>query len=284
MVDRTDAGLEVVGPPQRWVVDCNWRLAADNFVGDAYHTLMTHRSMVELGMAPSDPEFAMYGEHVSCGGHGLGLIGAPPGVPLPPYLGLPEEIVEQVERRFTPTQLDVFRRTVFIHGGVFPNLSLLNVWIAKDHMSAPVPFFTLRVWHPVGPDKMELWSWFLVERDGPDWYKQESYESYVHTFGVAGTFEQDDAENWRSMTRVAKGSMAREHYLNFQMGRGVLERDPDWPGPGEAYPLDYSEANQRGFHSLWLKYMLGEAGDSSNGLAAGAPSGKAKQRKTPTEA
>ena len=58
---------------------------------------------------------------------------------------------------------------------------------------------------------MELWSWFLVEQDGPEWYKQESYEAYVHTFGVSGTFEQDDAENWRSMTRVAKGSMAREH-------------------------------------------------------------------------
>ena len=36
--------------------------------------------------------------------------------------------------------------------------------------------------------------------------------------------------------------------LNYQMGRGVIEPDPNWPGPGEAYPLDYAEANQRGFH------------------------------------
>ena len=34
-VERERAGLEVVGAPQRWVVSANWKLGADNFIGDA---------------------------------------------------------------------------------------------------------------------------------------------------------------------------------------------------------------------------------------------------------
>jgi len=59
VVDRSDSGMEVVGGPQRWVVDANWKLGSDNFVGDAYHTMMTHRSMIELGLAPPDPTGAI---------------------------------------------------------------------------------------------------------------------------------------------------------------------------------------------------------------------------------
>lgn len=256
VIDRTDGGLEVIGAPQRWIVDANWKLGADNFIGDDYHTLMAHRSMVELGLAPNDPKFAMYGEHVYAGnGHGLGLVAAPPDLPLPDFLGLPEEIVESVERRLNPTQVEVLRRTVFLHGSVFPNLSILNVWISKDHVSMPAPMLTFRVWHPIGPAQMEIWSWFLVEKDGPDWYRQECYETYVRTFGTSGVFEQDDAENWRSVTRVLQGQFARSQELNYQMGRGLLEQDREWPGPGQGYPLNYAEFNQRQFHARWLEYM-----------------------------
>lgn len=266
LVDRTDGGLEVIGAPNRWIIDADWKLGADNFVGDAYHTLMTHRSMVELGLAPSDPQFGMYGEHVHAGhGHGLGLIGAPPDLPLPGFLGLPDEIVDQVRRRLSPAQVEVLERTVFIHGTVFPNMSVLNVWISKDHMSMPAPMFTIRLWQPIGPGKMEVWSWFVVEKDGPDWYRQECYETYVRTFGPSGVFEQDDAENWRSITRIAAGTMAKGQNLNYQMGRETLELDGDWPGPGEAYPMDYAEANQRAFHRQWLENMTEARGNGHNG-------------------
>ena len=77
---KTQGGLEVRGEPQRWIIDSNWKLGADNFVGDAYHTLMTHRSAVELGLAPPDPKFASEPAHISLSnGHGLGVLGVPPG-------------------------------------------------------------------------------------------------------------------------------------------------------------------------------------------------------------
>jgi phenylpropionate dioxygenase-like ring-hydroxylating dioxygenase large terminal subunit len=257
VLDRSDAGLEVVGAPQRWVVDANWKLGADNFVGDAYHTMMTHRSMVELGLAPPDPQFALYGEHVHTeNGHGLGIIGPPPGIPLPEFLGMPENIVEQLQRRLTPEQVEVFRPVAFIHGTVFPNLSIGNFLMSKDHVSPPTSFLTLRLWHPLGPDKMEVMSFFLVEKEAPDWYKEESYKAYVRTFGISGAFEQDDAENWRSITRVLGAQFAKGMELNYQMGRGVYEPDPDWPGPGNAFPMDYAEANQRNFLEYWMQLMV----------------------------
>ncbi|MGW5518147.1 Rieske 2Fe-2S domain-containing protein [Nocardia africana] len=267
VLDRSDAGLEVVGAPQRWVIGANWKLGADNFVGDAYHTMMTHRSMVELGLAPPDPQFALYGEHVHMDhGHGLGIIGPPPGIPLPEFMGMPDNIVESLQRRLTPEQVEIFRSNAFIHGTVFPNLSIGNFLMAKDHLSPPTPFLTLRIWHPLGADKMEAWSFFLVEKDAPDWFKEESYKAYLRTFGISGAFEQDDAENWRSITGVLGGQFAKTGDLNYQMGRGVLETDPNWRGPGEAYPLDYAEANQRNFLEYWMQLMLADATEpASNG-------------------
>lgn len=256
VLDRSDAGLEVVGAPQRWIVASNWKLGADNFIGDAYHTMMTHRSMVELGLAPPDPKFALYGEHVHTEhGHGLGIIGPPPGIPLPEFIGLPENIVESLERRLTPDQVEILRPVAFLHGTVFPNLSIGNFLMSKDHVSAPSPFLTLRLWHPISENKMEIWSFFLVEKDAPEEFKEESYLSYLRTFGTSGAFEQDDAENWQSITKALSGEFARGQEMNYQMGMGVHEPDPNWRGPGVAYPLDYAEANQRNFHEYWMQLM-----------------------------
>ncbi|MBE3593779.1 MAG: aromatic ring-hydroxylating dioxygenase subunit alpha [Candidatus Carbobacillus altaicus] len=256
---RSQEGLESIGAPQRWMVDADWKLGADNFVGDAYHTLMTHRSMVELGLAPKDPQFAMYGEHVHIPGkgHGLGMIGAPPNIPLPPYWGYPEEMVASLKATYpSEAHVRVAERLNFVHGTVFPNLSILNVMIGRDHKHPPTPMLTFRLWQPIGPGKMEVLSWFMVEKDAPEWFKEVSRQTYIRTFGTSGVFEQDDAEIWRGITRSARGVLARKNRLNFQMGMDNLKIDTNWPGPGIAYPLDYAEANQRNFYDRWLT-MLG---------------------------
>jgi len=259
LTNRTAGGLEVVGPPQRWMISCDWKQPADNFVGDSYHTQTAHQSIVEIGLLPPDPLFAMYGELIDMGnGHGCGMTGAPPGVPLPPYFGLPEPVVEQAKKRLTPEQLTVMKKTNFFHATVFPNLSFLNIMPAKDDQSPPVPMITFRLWQPAGPGKMELWSWHLVERDAPEDYKQESYKAYLRTFGVSGTFEQDDAEIWTSIGHSMKGQLARQMKFNYQMGHTTLKPLEDWPGPGDAYASGYNEFPQRGWHRRWLQYMSGQ--------------------------
>lgn len=268
ILGRTDGGMRVAGPPQRWVVDANWKLGADNFVGDSYHLLTTHRSLIDLGFFPRDSKFAMYGEQIAAGrGHGLGLVSAPPGAELPPYLGLPEEIIVQLKRRLLPEQAAMLQRTSIIHGNVFPNLTVGDFLLPKDLRSAPTSFAALRLWRPLDAGRVELWSWCLTEREAPPEFVEASYQSYVRTFGSGGIIEHDDIENWRSQTRVLSGLFADRQHLNYQMGKGVLDLDKDWPGPGEAYNLEYAEAASRHFYGQWMRLLA--TGD--NPLRPGAP-------------
>jgi phenylpropionate dioxygenase-like ring-hydroxylating dioxygenase large terminal subunit len=50
---QSPAGLEVHGP-QRWRIRANWKIGAENFCGDTYHTPYTHQSIAEIGL---------FGEH-----------------------------------------------------------------------------------------------------------------------------------------------------------------------------------------------------------------------------
>ncbi len=255
---RSPEGLEVIGAPQRWVVDVNWKLASENFVGDSYHTLMTHRSMVELGVAPRDARYAMYGEqiHIPDKGHGSMVIGAPPGAKLPPFWGYPEEMLERARTSYpTKEQFEVARETRIMLVTVFPNLSIHNPIRSPHHKyQGSVPMLTFRVWNPIGPGKVEIFSWFLVEKDAPEEFKQLSSWSYLRSFGISGTFEQDDAEIWTRITNGASSSLGRQHKLNYQMGTHH-EPDPDWPGPGVAYPVNFTDVNLRNFYSRWLEMM-----------------------------
>lgn len=271
LVDRTDGGMEVVGPPQKWIVDANWKIGADNFVGDSYHLLTAHRSLIDIGFFPPDPRFAMFGEQIALpNGHGLGLITGPPGIEMPPFLGLPEEITTQLQRRLLPEQTAILRNVSIMHGNIFPNLTFGQFMIAKDLCSPPTGFAALRSWRPLGKDQVEVWSWCLRERDASAEFKQETYETYVRAFGSGGHIEQDDIENWRSQTQILGGLFARNQELNYQMGRGILEVDTNWPGPGEAYNLEFAEIASRRFYAEWMK-MLASADNPLRANAVGAP-------------
>jgi phenylpropionate dioxygenase-like ring-hydroxylating dioxygenase large terminal subunit len=255
---RSPAGLEVIGPPQRWVVDADWKIVSENFTGDSYHTIMTHRSMVELGQAPGDPKYAMYGEqiHIPGKGHGLMLVGAPPGAPLPPFWGMPDEMLQRAETSYPTRQhYEVARQTRIMLGTIFPNFSAHNpIRRPHHHYQGHVPMLTFRVWNPLGPGRIEIFSWFLVEKDAPEEFKQNSAWSYMRSFGVSGTFEQDDTEIWTLITRNAGTLMGRKTRINYQMG-GALEVDTKWPGPGVAQPATFSDASLRNFYARWLEMM-----------------------------
>ena len=41
--------MELRGP-QRWRIKANWKIGAENFAGDSYHTPHTHASVVDIGL------------------------------------------------------------------------------------------------------------------------------------------------------------------------------------------------------------------------------------------
>jgi hypothetical protein len=70
-------------------------------------------------------------------------------------------------------------------------------------------------------------------------------------------FEQDDVENWVSLTSTAAGSMARRLRLNSRMGLWPDDTTvvppltgEQWSGPGSAY-VGYGEYNQRALLRQW---------------------------------
>ena len=50
--DGREGGSEVLGGIQKWTMPCNWKFAAENFIGDAYHNI-SHRSVDLVGIGPS---------------------------------------------------------------------------------------------------------------------------------------------------------------------------------------------------------------------------------------
>ena len=46
---QSAGGIELRGP-QRWRIKANWKIGAENFAGDMYHTPQTHTSVVEIGL------------------------------------------------------------------------------------------------------------------------------------------------------------------------------------------------------------------------------------------
>lgn len=252
LVGRAD--MEVVGVPQRWVVPTGWKFPAENFASDAYHTVTTHAFLAKLGLV-KDAGFGRDGYHVDAGGgHGLGIGVQDDG----PWV--PEELRPELEAHLSPSQLALLERVKNFHGNVFPNLSFLipNVIPVGDHM---VTGTTIRQWQPLGVDKIEVWSWFLTERNGPEWWKELGRKTYISTFGSSGMFEQDDTENWELQTKGAKAALVVPEGVDFNYGMGRHSQplsDGEFAGPGTVYAGKYNEAAARSFYRKWKSMMLEE--------------------------
>lgn len=261
---RTAGGMEVRGAPQRFVVPANWKLGSENFFGDAYHTMTSHRSAIDSGFLAVGGKVAWRSEGVhynasGVGGGGFSKLPSADGVD-----GYPPELNAALRDWMSPShQAALFEWGLIpASGTMFPNLSFVSVAAVIDDDNEPVRFTTFRQWRPLSKDSMEIISWCAVEKEAPEEWKLRSERAYSASFGSSGMLEQDDTENWGYVTAVAKGVAAEDFALNYRMGltaanQPLVEPLTDWPGPGSAYPVAYAEHNQRQFWSTWLAYLTG---------------------------
>lgn len=249
-------GVEVHGPPDHWVADTDWKICAENFAGDGYHTPVAHQWGFHLGYFPSSGSTHSQGWAASIPGlgHGVGLGHSPN---FPEYGGFPDDMVAKMKEAFTPEQDAVFAKVRTAVGTVFPNLSFLMQPFSLEPGEAGVRFVTMRLYHPVGPGRMEMYSWCLVPKAATQEFKDEAYRCYTLAFGQAGTFEQDDFENWTKVTRTAKSSYVRDIEFPYFMGMGS-ERDPDFAGPGHVVTPYVNDTNFRNLWGRWGDYMTGQ--------------------------
>jgi phenylpropionate dioxygenase-like ring-hydroxylating dioxygenase large terminal subunit len=252
------ATMSVAGPPQRWVVQSNWKLPAENFASDAYHVPNTHACMPSLGLFPN-VSYAKFGYHIHAGnGHGIGI-----GTGVPDSPGIwPETLLQQFEKNLSPEQFALLKTVKNAHGTVFPNLSFLTSSMIYE--GQPIYHTTMRLWQPVGYDTIEVVSWVLVEKDTPEEWQKKAQRAYIHTFGSSGMLEQDDTENWVNVTENSRRVIQLPGVtFNYQMGLGRKPMD-SFPGPGEVYECKFHEANARAFYRRWLDLLLRDDGDVSN--------------------
>jgi len=74
--------------------------------------------------------------------------------------------------------------------------------------------------------------------------------------GPAGLFEQDDIDNWRSVTEASRSPVARKVAQDLSMGHGRAGAHDDYAGiVSEEY---ISENNQRHFYLRWQEFMNAE--------------------------
>ena len=263
----SDGGMEVLGEPQRWIVNANWKQGAENFCGDSSHTQMTHRSTLETGAASSNAVGApdRQGLHVhDCDGFAISTRLASKGETV--FWGYPEEVTCHFNtNRLNRDQLDFARRGIVHDGTVFPNFSYLHL-MANDSIERDGGgFLTIRVWQPKGPDKTEIWNWFMAPKEASPEYKQRAYEIGMSSFSASGSFEQDDTAVWSGIAKSAGTVFAEMNNVkaNYQMGMGDMSEHgqlDDWPGPGIANASNAGEGGLRTFHATWLRQMLKNTG------------------------
>jgi hypothetical protein len=116
---------------------------------------------------------------------------------------------------------------------------------------------TLRVWHPRGPDKIEIWEWTIVDKNAPAEVKDAMRRECMVRFGPTGTWEQDDMDNWIQATKAGRGYMARQVPLNYQMGIGHQGKHEDLEG--EVARTFFSESNHRNLYQQWTRLMEAES-------------------------
>jgi 3-phenylpropionate/trans-cinnamate dioxygenase alpha subunit len=247
-LDRREGGTEAIGGVVKHVFPTNWKVPQDNFIGDTYHADTSHISPLKLdpsaqGFDPSGKD--MYQVSINSHGVSFALVPQPDPPPLQQYRA---DILPEMEQRLGALR----SRITLIDGGFFPNIAFLGVYT----------FPILRVWHPRGPEKTEVWTWVLVDKAAPKEIKEMQRLSALRCFGPAGIFEQDDVENWRGCTASGRGWVSRQLRLNYQLASGEEHREEGLPGEVTGW---YSEHDARKFYQRYAQLLAADSwADISN--------------------
>jgi nitrite reductase/ring-hydroxylating ferredoxin subunit len=263
--DLNQAGMTVIGEPQRWKVHANWKSAAENFMADAYHVPALHRSGEAVGVFPGIDSAGGAGtsRHLYFDeGHGMILNTGFLPAPMWHTTGFPAEVAATFELdRLKPDQRAFVESYSLTAGTIFPNLGLVRVPAAAHPGAPPVVFTYLRMWQPCGPDAIINWNWTLGWKTASEQFNEDAYVAALAMHGPAGIFEQDDSIVWSGAPQAGRSAFARRRKMsfNYQLGlEGMSEYqlDADWKWPGHATTTVMGEAPQRAFYRRWARDMV----------------------------
>ncbi len=243
---RREGGVEIIGGVHKSVVPCNWKFPAENFAGDSYHVAWSHLSALRTGTTSESRNRQQRGSglqgQIISPGNGHCLISRGTGefsaAAVPQIKGYEEKVRNEAKQRLGHR----WNLANPIVGTVFPNFGMIRT-IAQQ----------IRVLHPRGPGQIEIWAFSYVDRDAPAEIKEALRLASMRAHSPAGTFEQDDMDNWQECTSTGRGYLSRRMDLNNQMGLGHDHFDQELGGWASDYAM--SENNHRRFYHRWDELM-----------------------------
>ncbi len=244
ILDNDEGGTEFLPGCTKSVIKTNWKFAADNFVGDAYHAEWTHDSGAHamLGQGVNFGSFAD-SVHISVNGHGwstnMDKFGNLRTLGEPLIEDYHRSRWQQVVNRLGETRSRMLAAISSVT--VFPNFSFLP---GQN---------TFRVWQPRGADEIELHTWVLVNKNMPQKVKEAYRRGAMMTFSPSGVFEMDDGENWEFSTRSNSGYVTRHQQLSYHLGLGTDIQSNELPGRISKGLIN--ETNHRHYYQRWADLM-----------------------------
>jgi naphthalene 1,2-dioxygenase subunit alpha len=261
-MDAPGGGVELVGPPSRSILYCNWKTPAENFVGDMYHVGWTHAA--SLKVTATGPLAAIVGNaglpapaddigfhFTTRSGHGAAVTYASKLSSFPPdgvemYKDWLERQQPLAEQKLGLLRAQLYESTW--DGTIFPNSSFLCGASGAS---------TFKVWVPMGPGAIEVLTWSVVEKGMSEELKAFLVRGTNGAFGTAGMLEADDSDNMETMTQVNRGFITRQGTMSNSMGLGTEREDPQMPGVVSSGSIN--ELSQRGFYRFYQEMLAAES-------------------------
>ncbi|MEC9340404.1 MAG: Rieske 2Fe-2S domain-containing protein [Pseudomonadota bacterium] len=255
LATRQIGTLQVLPGQQRYRVQSNWKVAAENFAGDNYHTTHSHASAFILGLLP--PNETLGDCSVAApNGHGIAVQPIPGkrlalervaarelGAVAVDYI---ETLHQKLRQELSELQAELFGLGV---STLFPHFSF-------NDFSALFPV-QLFFWQPKGAQCMEVWQNLAFDSEAPAEIRDRVMMPFAtRAQSVSGLFGQDDVENMEQVTEASRGLIARTRMpFDYTMGQGNEHPPEGAQGmPGRLGPFT-TEMNQCNFYRYWLELM-----------------------------
>lgn len=267
-------GVEALPGWHRYESPGNWKLVAENFIGDNYHFMHTHtaairvkKAFLEKGIrtpATTSPHSALRTTEkgtVTAGYHSGAPMGVGAMLPLceelterdlddAKYLGKEavDWVTERVERLKAAFSAYEPMPYGFGHGALFPNLGLMGY-------TSPLLGRHFLLFHPRGVGHHETWQWTMVEREAPECVKELAVQRVYQGQYMAGLVAPDDVENFERIVEASRAKRTWRLPMNYQIHLGHdADQFPGLPGNGSDEP---NEISQREMYRAWLELMTG---------------------------
>ncbi|MBV9120782.1 MAG: Rieske 2Fe-2S domain-containing protein [Chloroflexi bacterium] len=251
-------GMTYLPSAQKYRMPGNWKLTADNFIGDFYHVPIAHASFMRLfgaGDNRYEPNPMGSFSFLCEPAHGIGAVGTHDGqfqqdMHIAQYMGPDaQEWVKARDAKRKERLADAAKADGFIAGATFPNMTFQGVGAFEGELIA--------VAHPRGPLAHEVWQWLLFERDAPASVRRYAAAWTARRQSANGLVGEEDGENFERIAETARAPMTPELTFDYTM-RGYTADRETWNVhglPGEPSRAHFSETNQRGFYRYWAKQM-----------------------------